>query len=143
MTTVNIETSDSVVFKVPKGIAFYFETLADVLENYDESENIPINTPASLFKEVLDFAEHCYLNETKEAEWINAVSADKLHFFALIGEVNTLTWKHLLKLMAKKIADNIQGKTAEEMKEYLEFDEVLMEDYMNTIKASNPRMITA
>jgi len=146
-STINIETCDSVVFKIPKGIAGYFKSIQDIFESYDSNDlndtNIPITAPAYLFKEVLDFAEHCHPNETKEKQWIDAVSADKMHFFAIMGVANALSWKHLLELIGKKVADTLNGKSADEMKEYLEFDEVLMEDYINTIKVANPRMITA
>ena len=139
---VTIETSDGQRVNIPETTASLFPTVQSVIDDCpDNDPTVTINTPEHLFSDILDFIDNCYGNSTKETECIDKYSQRKIAVFSLLQEVNHLGFTSMLKLLCKKLAQNITGKTADEMREYLEYKEADMVEFVSQSSMARPMLV--
>lgn len=130
---VNLESSDGKVFKIDKDIAIKSTLISNMLEDVDENdnENIPLpNVTGEILEKVIEYCEHHRDDKIDEYDYDDDENRDswdqeylerftsKEVLFDTALAANYMDIKTLLNLTCRHIADNIRGKTAEDIREY-------------------------
>ncbi|OUM66425.1 hypothetical protein PIROE2DRAFT_53572 [Piromyces sp. E2] len=130
---VNLESSDGKVFKIDKDIAIKSQLINNMLEDVDESdnENIPLpNVTGDILEKVIEYCEHHRDDKFDEYDYDDEENKDswdqeylesfktKEQLFDTALAANYMDIKTLLNLTCRHIADNIRGKTADDIREY-------------------------
>jgi len=123
---IKLRTKDEEIFAVEKHIANMSTTLKYIIEDTDEGGEmiIPIPTITSnTMTTVIKYCKYHYDGEQKSLSadvmhtWDqNYMKMDDQQFFELILAANYLDIKPLLDLTCKTVANQIKGKTTEEIR---------------------------
>jgi len=131
---VNLESCDGKVFKIDKDIAVKSQLIFNMLEDVDDesdNENIPLpNVTGDILEKVIEYCEHHRDDKIDEYDFDDDDNKDswdenylgnfksKEQLFDTALAANYMDIKTLLNLTCRHIADNIRGKTAEDIREY-------------------------
>ncbi|ODM87932.1 S-phase kinase-associated protein 1, partial [Orchesella cincta] len=153
-----LESSDKQLFRVAVDTARMCGTIAGMLDDLGEQEGddkvpIPIHAVnAETLDKVLTWAAHHKHDAqgVEIAEFAPQVSAwdqsfldvDQKTLFDLIIAANYLDIKRISALAARKVANTITGKTAEEMRAILGLENDLAPEEVDQIKKENAFLMT-
>ncbi|ORX53816.1 E3 ubiquitin ligase SCF complex, Skp subunit [Piromyces finnis] len=130
---VSLESSDGKIFNIDKDVAIKSQLINNMLEDVEETENesIPLpNVTGEILEKVIEYCQHHRGDNFDEYEYDDEESKDnwdqeylesfstKEQLFDTALAANYMDIKTLLNLTCRHIADNIRGKTAEEIRDY-------------------------
>uniref|UniRef100_A0ACD5WQ04 Uncharacterized protein n=1 Tax=Avena sativa TaxID=4498 RepID=A0ACD5WQ04_AVESA len=122
--TVKLKSSDEQIFEVPAKVATLFKAIADVVDKGDADETVPLpNVHSGTLAMVIEYGDNHLRMDAEpdvrrwDKEFVRKLDTSDL--FDLILAANYLDYECLLNLMCKAVADMIEGKTTEQMREIL------------------------
>jgi len=130
---VNLISLDGSVFTIDKKVGMQSELLREKLEyvNENENENIPLSDiTGNILEKVIEYCEHHRDDKIDEYDYDDDENKDvwdseylerfttKEDLFHTALAANFLNIKNLFNLTCRHIANNIKGKTVEEIREY-------------------------
>ena len=121
---LRLRSSDNDVFEIPEGVACRSETVRNMVGDCGMTDSIPLpNVSSAVLIKVIEYFKY------HDAAEKNKTSADDIAvwdsrflemedetLFALIVGANYLDAKQLLDLTCKAVADEIKGKTPQEIR---------------------------
>ena len=123
---IKLRTKDDEIFEVEKHIANMSTTLKYIIEDTDDGGEMIIQVPTITSNTLTNVIKYCkyYYDSTQNSlpsdevyTWVqNYVKMDDQQIFELILAANYLDIKPLLDLMCKTVANQIKGKTIEEIR---------------------------
>jgi len=123
---IKLRTKDEEIFEVEKHIAEMSTTLEYIIEDTDEGEEMIIPVPTITSNTLTTVIRYCKYHFDSEQKSLSAVETqtwdhnymkmDDQHIFELILAANYLDIKSLLDLTCKTVANEIKGKTTEEIR---------------------------
>eukprot|EP00301_Raphidiophrys_heterophryoidea_P017858 c2861_g1_i1.p1 GENE.c2861_g1_i1~~c2861_g1_i1.p1 ORF type:complete len:170 (-),score=31.84 c2861_g1_i1:99-563(-) len=123
--TVTLMSADGTEFKVKREHAQLLQTVNAALEDAQAEDVVPIsNVKADILKKVLDYCEFVLTESKSKTEderrkWEeDYLALDHPTLFQLILAANFLNCQKLLDLTCKNVADQIRGKSAEQIRQH-------------------------
>ena len=152
MAIIKLTSNDGESFEVDQEVAKKSEVIREMLENCDDcSESVPLpNISSSQLEKVVEWMNRHkddvlnYKNEEKDYTSDNIPEWDKKFFqlsqtelFDLILAANYLDIKDMLDLLAKSVANMMNGKTAHEIRVMFEIECDLSDEEIKRIQNEN------
>lgn len=117
---VTLVSADGVEFPLRRDLALQLKTVAAALEDTQAEDVIPIsNVESDVLGKVIQFCEYSALSKTAEEREIwhrDFLTLEHPILFRLILATNFLNYQKLLDLSCKCVADQIRGKTPDEIR---------------------------
>eukprot|EP00301_Raphidiophrys_heterophryoidea_P012954 c20284_g1_i1.p1 GENE.c20284_g1_i1~~c20284_g1_i1.p1 ORF type:complete len:164 (-),score=35.81 c20284_g1_i1:61-552(-) len=142
--TVTLMSADGTEFKVKREQAQLLQTVNAALEDAQSEDVVPIsNVKADILKKVLDYCEYTTTEsktktEDERRKWEEEYLAlDHPTLFQLILAANFLNCQKLLDLTCKSVADQIRGKSSEQIRQHFNIKNDFTPDEEEEVRKEN------